>query len=171
MLSVQIGNELIEVGLIAFIGIIASTSALSVLFFLALFLVGGVVEQIGESGFVADFDFYEPAGLIRILDKSFQIIDQIGVDGDNFAVHGAIQIAYGLDRLDFAEGLACADLAADFGQRHEDQVGEDFEGKGGDSDGGSFPAGGAGLDVGPFMRFGIQQLLRIHFLFPFLLRL
>ena len=90
------------------------------------------------AGFIADFDLHEPAGLVWILGKSFQIVDQIGIDVGNLAVNGAHQIAYRLDRLDFAEGLAGADLAADLGQRHEDQIGQDLDGESGDSDGGDF---------------------------------
>ena len=84
----------------------------SMLFFFTLLLVRRFVEQVGQAGVVGDLDLDEPAGPVGIVGQVFEIVGDGRVDLDDLAVHGAVEVADGLDRFDFAERLAGADLPA-----------------------------------------------------------
>ena len=93
------------------------------------------------------------------------MIGQIGVHGDDLAVHGTEERADRLDRLDLAELIAGGHRRADFRQFHVHQVGELFECERRNAHRGHFAAILLG-DVRPFVCFGKQEVLGFHV--PFL---
>src|SRR5436190_24217264 len=90
----------------------------------ALFLIGGRVHELLQRRFVADGNFNHPAGVVGVAGQRLELLCEVAVYGDDFAIDRTIEIADGFDRFDLAKWLAGCHLRADLGQDHVYEVRE-----------------------------------------------
>src|SRR6266851_4782912 len=95
-------------------------------------LFGG--QQLVDFGGVGRTNFDDPASFVRIVVDALRLVDQVGVDFDDFARDRRVQVRGCFHRLDDSEGLARLDLVAHFGQLDIDNVAQLVLGEGGDAD-------------------------------------
>src|SRR5258708_36324431 len=63
-------------------------------------------QQLVDLGGVGRTNLDDPAGFIRIVVDALGLVDQVGVDFDNLARHGRVQVRRRLHRLDHPDRLA-----------------------------------------------------------------
>jgi hypothetical protein len=98
-------------------------------------------------------DFAEPALAVTVLIDEGWIIDEGFIDSDDFAGRGTVDVAGGLNRFNYADGLATFELEADTLHFGEGDVGEGVDGKLGDAEGDE-----AIFLFVPFVGFGVLTI-------------
>src|SRR5215510_3573391 len=118
------------------------------------------IEQIGQFRWIRRLDLEHPAVSVGLgVHQLGRTVERV-IAGRYRAAHGRVDVAHALRRLKLAAWIARADLRADLGQRHEDDVSELFLGVIGDSDTDAAVDILAGAD--PLVLGGVFQVLGIH---------
>lgn len=112
----------------------------------------GVFEVLGLVR-LGEFEFEDPTGSIGIGIDEGGVIGKGGIDFDDLAIGGGVDVGGGFDGLDHSGGSFGMDDAADVGEFDEDDVTEFVLGVIGDADGAD-----VAIDVEPLVGFGVAEV-------------
>src|SRR5438132_4254121 len=104
-----------------------------------------------------DLDLGHPALAVWILGDDGRVFEEAFVDLDHLPIHGRVQVADRLDRLDLAETFAQESVVPYLGQLDVDDVGELIDGELRDAD-----RAHVAFQVSPFVGLGVAKLFWIH---------